>query len=359
MSKVKIGIIGCGNISDIYIENIKNMFDNLELVACADINTKKAEEQADKYSIKTMSVDDMLTNEDIEIILNITTPQAHKIVAKQALMAGKHVYNEKPLVLTRDDGKELLDLAREKNLMIGCAPDTFLGAGIQTCRKIIEDGMIGDVIAATAFMTNHGHESWHPSPEFYYKAGGGPMFDMGPYYLTALINLVGPIRSVNAYARKTFEKREITSEPLKGTNIIVDVPTHIAGNIEFENGAIGTIITSFDTWGSNLPCIEIHGTKGSISVPDPNTFGGEVKIKRAMDDDFAEVKLTHSYEENSRGIGLSDMANAIIHGSEFRANGELAYHVLDVMQAFHDASDSERNVLIESTCKQPDSLPAK
>ncbi len=356
MEKIKVGIIGCGNISDIYLKNTTGIFDLLDVVGCADLDMEKATTQANTYGITAMTVKEMLNDETIDMILNLTTPQAHKIVAEQALKAGKHVYNEKPLVLTREDGKHLLDLAEAKGLKVGCAPDTFLGAGIQTCRKIIDDGIIGEPIAATAFMVCHGHEGWHPAPEFYYKAGGGPMFDMGPYYITALINLMGPVKQVTGYAMKSFSERTITSEPKKGTKIKVEVPTHVAGMMAFENGAIGTIITSFDVWGAQLPCIEIYGTKGSLSVPDPNTFGGIVRLKTSSDQEFKEVALTHDYEENSRGIGLADMAQGIIENREPRASGALAYHVLDVMHGFHDASNEEKHVIIESTCQQPKSL---
>lgn len=358
MKKVKVGIIGCGNISDIYLKNTTGVFDILDVAGCADLDMDKAQSQGDKYKVKAMTVDEMLADETIDMILNLTTPQAHKIVAEQALKAGKHVYNEKPLVLSREDGQYLLDLAKSKGLNVGCAPDTFLGAGIQTCRKLIDDGVIGEPIAATAFMVCHGHESWHPAPEFYYKAGGGPMFDMGPYYITALVNLMGPVKQVTGYTRKTFAERTITSEPKNGTKIEVEVPTHVAGMMAFENGAIGTIITSFDVWGAQLPRIEIYGTKGSLSVPDPNGFGGTVELKLPSDKEWKEVPLTHDYADNNRGLGLADMAMAIIEKREPKASGALAYHVLDIMHGFHDASDAEKHVTLKSICKQPQPLPA-
>lgn len=285
MSKVKVGIIGCGNISDIYLKNCTQVFDNLEVVSCADLIRERAEQKAEEYNIKACSVEELLSDPEIEIVINLTIPKAHAEVCLAALEAGKHVYVEKPLAITREDGKEILETAKEKGLLVGGAPDTFLGAGLQTCRKLIEDGWIGQPIGATAFMVNHGHESWHPDPEFYYKVGGGPMFDMGPYYLTALISLMGPIKRVTGSARITFPERLITSEPKYGTKISVDVPTHVAGIMDFESGAIGTILTSFDVWGSQLPRIEVYGTTGSMIVPDPNTFGGPVLIKRAGDKD--------------------------------------------------------------------------
>ena len=284
VNKVKIGIIGCGNISDIYLKNCTQVFDNLEVVACADLIHERAQAKAEQYNLaKACSVEELLRDPEIEIVVNLTTPDAHAEVCLAALKAGKNVYVEKPLAITREDGKKILELAKEKGLLVGGAPDTFLGAGIQTCRKLIDDGWIGEPIGATAFMVNHGHESWHPDPEFYYKVGGGPMFDMGPYYLTALIALMGPVKRVTGSARITFPERVITSEPKYGTKITVDVPTHVAGIMDFESGAIGTILTSFDVWDSQLPRIEVYGTTGSMIVPDPNTFGGPVYIKRAGD----------------------------------------------------------------------------
>ncbi|MBC7960723.1 MAG: Gfo/Idh/MocA family oxidoreductase, partial [Vallitaleaceae bacterium] len=213
-----------------------------------------------------------------------------------------------------------------------------------------------DPIAATAFMTCHGHESWHPDPEFYYKVGAGPMFDMGPYYVTALVALLGQVETVAGFTKKSFETRRITSAKKFGEIIDVEVPTHINGLMKFTNGAVATIITSFDVWGAELPRIEIYGTKGTLSVPDPNTFGGPVKIKTNKTEGFVEMPHSHDYCENSRGLGLSDMARAILEGGKHRANGELTYHVLDVMQAFHDASNEEKYIKIKSCCEQPESM---
>lgn len=356
MKKLGVGIIGCGNISDKYLKNCKKMFENIELIACADLDMNKAVAKAEQYDIQAVTVAELLENPSIELVLNITIPQAHRSVCEQVLRAGKHVYVEKPLSLNREDGQFLLALAAEKGLKIGGAPDTFLGGGIQTCAKLIEDGWIGEPIAATAFMTCHGHESWHPDPEFYYKAGGGPMFDMGPYYLTALVALLGPVETVAGFTKKSFDSRKITSEKKYGQMIQVEVPTHVNGLMKFANGAIGTIITSFDVWGAELPRIEIYGTKGSLSVPDPNTFGGPVKIKTSQTDGFVEMPLSHGYSENSRGLGLSDMAGAILENREHRANGDLTYHVLDVMQALHEASDQEAYIRIVSSCRKPERL---
>lgn len=359
MEKIKIGIIGCGNISDIYLKNCTKLFDWMEVKAVADLIPEKAQAKAAEYGIpKACSAEELLADEEIQIVLNLTIPVAHAQISLAALNAGKSVYSEKPLSVSREDGKKIVALAKEKGLSVGCAPDTFMGGGIQTCRKLIDDGWIGKPIASTAFMTCHGHESWHPDPEFYYQYGGGPMFDMGPYYLTALVNLMGPISRITGSTRITFDKRTITSAPKYGNTIDVQVPTHVAGILDFANGAIGTIITSFDIWYAQLPFIEIYGTEGTLKVPDPNTFGGPVFLRRYGQDDWKEIPLSHLYSENSRGIGLADMALAMQTGRKHRASGDLAFHVLDIMQGIHDASDNGVHYTPASTCERPAALPS-
>lgn len=337
--RLGIGVIGCGNISDIYLKNITEVFTNIKLVCVADLDKEKAECVAKKYNTVIRSTKELITSEDVDIVLNITTPMAHRKICEMALMAGKHVYVEKPLSLNKEDGAYLLNLAKKKGLYIGGAPDTFLGGGIRTCKKLIEDGWIGDVIGANGFMVCHGHESWHPDPEFYYQTGGGPLFDMGPYYLTALVSLIGSIESVTAITSKAFKTRTITSEPKRGAVIDVEVPTHVVSLLAFENGATGQLTTSFDVWGSSLPRIEIYGTKGTIIVPDPNTFSGPIQIMTEHDTTFKEIPLAFDYSDNSRGIGISQMSEAIMTEtpSKFKANGKMTYHVLEVMEAIHVA----------------------
>lgn len=359
MKPVKVGIIGCGNISDIYIKNLTKKFRMAQLVACADLIPERSKAKEEAYGIRSCSVNELLDDPEIEIVVNLTIPKAHFDVCDAALSAGKNVYVEKPLSLNRENGRRLLEKAREKGLLLGCAPDTFLGGGIQTCRKLIDDGWIGTPVASTAFMVCHGHESWHPDPEFYYQHGGGPLFDMGPYYLTALINLMGPVKRVAGSCRITFPQRLITSEKKYGTIIDVEVPTHIAGTMDFESGVIGTLITSFDVWDSKLPRIEIYGSEGSMIVPDPNSFGGPVYVKRKNHTEWSSIPLTHQFDENSRGIGVADMACCIRNGGKNRASGELAYHVLDVMQGFLDSSEAERYYLVGSTCSRPEALSGK
>jgi predicted dehydrogenase len=356
LEPVKVGIVGCGYISGIYLQNGERL-EAIDIVAGSDLIPERAEARAKEYDIRACTNEDIYSDPEIEIVLNLTTPDAHYEVAMEAIQAGKSVYNEKPLTISLENGKKLVDAAANKKVLLGCAPDTFIGGGIQTCRKLIDDGLIGEPVAATAFMVCHGHESWHPDPEFYYKFGGGPMLDMGPYYLTALVNLVGPIRRVTGSARITFPERTITSEPKRGTKIEVEVPTHVAGVMDFRNGAVGIIITSFDVWGAHLPRIEIYGSEGTLSVPDPNTFGGPVKLLLAGSEEWEQVSLSHGYVENSRGLGVTDMAYALRSRRPHRANGDMAYHVLEAMHAFHTASERRRAIELESTCSRPEPLP--
>lgn len=354
---VKVGIVGCGNISNIYLEAGKK-FDILDIVAVSDLDLARAKAKAEEHGIaKAVSVSELLADPEIEIVINLTVPVAHYEVCKAALEAGKHAYVEKPLSITREQGRDLLATASAKGLCVGGAPDTFMGAALQTCRKLIDDGAIGQPIAATAFMLGRGVENWHPNPEFFFKPGGGPMFDMGPYYLTALVSLLGPIKRVTGSAQISFPERLITSQPLSGQKIIVETPTHIAGVMDFAAGAVGTIITSFDAWAHNLPPIEIHGSLGSLSVPDPNMFDGKVKLFR--EGKWEDISLTHGYAENSRGIGVADMAYAIQEGRPHRASGELTFHVLDAMHGFLDASQQGRHYILESQGVRPEALPEK
>jgi len=352
-TQMNVGIIGCGTISSIYLQ-APAKFALLRIVACADLIPEVAQAKARQYGVpKVALVEELLSDPEIDLVLNLTVPAAHTEIGLAALAAGKAVYSEKPLGINREQGKALLEAGRARQRMIGCAPDTFLGGGLQTCIKLINDGAIGVPIGATAFLLCHGHESWHPAPDFYYQPGGGPMFDMGPYYLTALIAMLGPVRRVTGSTRITFPERVVTSQPKPGKVIKVQTPTHIAGVLDFANGAIGTIITSFDVWSHQLPHIEVYGTEGTLIAPDPNGFGGPVYVRGAQERAWREVPHTHGYTENSRGIGVADMAHAMRTGQTPRASGELAYHVLDIMEAIHDASREERHITLSSTCQHP------
>ncbi len=350
-----VGLVGCGYISDRYLQNAP-LFPEFEIVACADAAPERAAERAAEYGVPAVgTVAELLADLEIEVILNLTTPHAHASIAQAALDAGKGVYNEKPLAIALADGKRLVETARVRGLRLGAAPDTFLGGGLQTCRQLIDEGAIGEPVAATAFMLIRGHERWHPQPDFYYQAGGGPLFDMGPYYLTALVSLLGPVRRVTGSTRASFPRRTIRSEPRAGEQIAVEVPTHLAAVLDFASGAIATLVTSFDVWASEAPKLEIYGSQGSLSLPDPNTFGGPVRIRGADDDAWRDVPVTRPYTENSRGLGLADMAAGLRGGAlqAHRASGELAYHVLEVMHAVETASLEGRHVAIASTCERP------
>lgn len=354
---VKVGLVGCGVISGIYLQNSR-IFPSFEVVACADLIQARAAGRAKEFGVpKVCATDEIMADPDIELVLNLTPPTSHYAVAEQALTAGKAVYNEKPLASDVADGKALLRLAAEAGVRVGGAPDTFLGGGLQTCRKVLDDGWIGAPIGVNAVMANHGPERWHPDPAFYYQRGGGPLLDMGPYYLTALINLVGPIRQVKASTRRTFTERTITSEPQAGHTIPVEVPTHVVGILDFHNRATGAILTSFDVWRTALPRIEVYGTRGTLSVPDPNTFGGPVRLYLPGYEDWMTVPLSHGYTGNSRGLGVADMATAMRSNRRHRASGDLTYHVLEAMHALHVAADREATVPLESEVERPRPLP--
>jgi predicted dehydrogenase len=355
-SRVKVGIIGTGDIFGAYVEHCR-AFEILDVVACADIDRRKAEAKAKAFDVpRACPVEDLLGDPSVELLVNLTVPRAHAEVSLAVIEAGKHVYSEKPLAVTRQDGKKLLAAAREKGVRIGCAPDTFLGGGLQTCRKLVDDGWIGEPVAAVAFMIGHGPESWHPNPDFFYQVGGGPLFDVGPYYLTALVNLLGPVKRVAGSARISFPERIATSEEHRGRRIPVEVPTHVAGTLDFVGGPIATLITSFDIWASRLPRIEIYGSEGTLSVPDPNTFDGPVLVRRAEAQAWSEMPLSHSATVG-RGVGVADMAYALRSGRPHRASGEVAYHVLDIMEALGESSEMGRHIEIASGGTPPAPLP--
>ncbi|MDX2227696.1 MAG: Gfo/Idh/MocA family oxidoreductase [Verrucomicrobiae bacterium] len=355
--KTKIGIIGAGNISWAYFEGCK-LYPCLEIAACADLDISRAKAQIEKFGAgKACSVDELLADPEIKIVINLTIPKAHAPVNLQILNAGKHAYCEKPFAVNREEGRAVLELARQKNLLVGCAPDTYLGPGGQLARKLLDEGFIGRPIGGVAHMICHGHESWHPAPEFYYEVGGGPLFDMGPYYLNALINLLGPVRRVTSSAQVSFPTRTITSQPKHGKVIQVETPTHIASILDFHNGAVVTLLTSFDVWHGTLPNIEIFGSEGSMSVPDPNGTGGIVKVFRPGQKDWLEMPHLHP-EPGFRGIGVADMVSALHNKRAPRMSADLGYHALDVMQSILDASATGRHIELQSTCTRPNALPS-
>ncbi len=357
-NKVNVGIIGTGNISSIYLESPKK-FEILNIVAVADIDMTRAQAQADKYGVpKACSPDELLADPSIEIVINLTIPMAHGDVALKALEAGKSVYNEKPLAYDQAQAKAMLALAKKKKLLVGGAPDTFLGGGLQTCRSLIDAGAIGTPVYVHGQMLTRGMESWHPNPEFFFQPGGGPMFDMGPYYLTAMIALLGPATAVSGSTRIVHPERTVTSQPLYGTQIQVNTPTTIMGLIDFANGTIGTLATSFDVSEGYAIGLTIHGTQAVLQVPDPNTFGGPVRIKRADAKEFEEVPIEHRWIENSRGLGVADMAYALRNRRPHRANGALASHALEMMHAFHESARKGKRITLKTKCAQPAPLAA-
>jgi len=357
MKLTKVGVVGCGNISGIYLSNLAK-FTDTEILRLADLDVDRAQQVAEAQGVPRFgTVEELINDAEIDVVLNLTVPKAHAAVNQLALNAGKHVYAEKPFAVQREDARATLDLAQAKGLRTGAAPDTFLGAGIQTCRELIDDGAIGRPIGVQAFMLCRGHESWHPSPEFYYETGGGPMLDMGPYYVTALVNLLGPIKRVTGSAQISFTERTITSEPKAGKVVTVETPTHLSAVLDFESGAVGAITTSFDVAAHTYPNITVFGSEGSIMVPDPNTFGGPVMMRRGNDSDWSEVPIKRPFSANMRGLGLLDMITGIRLNRPTRASGELAFHVLDIMLAIEESSRAGQHIMLESGVPRPAIMP--
>ena len=357
MEKVGIGIIGCGNISGAYLKAMAG-FDILDIRGVADMNAAAAKAKAEEFSVPLATIDGLLADPGVEIILNLTIPRAHVEVGLKALSAGKHTYSEKPLGINFEEGKRLAEAAEKAGLRIGSAPDTFLGGGHQTAREVIDSGVLGQAVGGSATFMRPGHESWHPNPDFYYDIGGGPMLDMGPYYITDLVNLFGPVRKVAGFATMLRKERVITSEPRKGETISVRVPTHIAGVLLFEGGAVVQVTMSFDVAGHRHTPIEIYGTEGSMLVPDPNFFKGPVEVLK-KGGEFTDHPVTLPYADgNYRSLGLADMAYAIRTDRPHRASGSLALHVLEVMEAFNVAAETGKTVDITTTTRRPDPLSA-
>ena len=355
MERVGVGIIGCGNISEAYLK-AAGTFPILDVRSVADLRPEAARASANAFGLTATTVEELLADPSIDIVVNLTVPAAHVEVGLRAIEAGKHVHSEKPLGLGTKEARTLLDCAADRGLRVGCAPDTFLGGAHQTCRKLVDEGAIGRPVAATAFFMCPGHERWHPNPAFFYAAGGGPMLDMGPYYITDLVNLLGPVEQVAGMTARSRDRREITSQPLAGQTIQVDVATHVAGTLRFVSGAVATIAMSFDVPQHRHAPIELYGTEATLLVPDPNRFGGVIEIGRNKT--WSERSVEHIYADgNYRIIGVADLAHAIRSGRPNRASGELAYHVLEVMEAFQTSSENGAHVTIESRPERPAMLP--
>jgi len=357
MKRVGVGVIGCGNISSAYLTAARK-FPILDIVALADANPAAAEARAAEFGVPARSMDELLADPGVEIVLNLTLPKAHVEVGLKAIAAGKHVHSEKPLGVTVAEARRLIEAAAAKALRVGCAPDTFLGGAHQTARQCVDDGLLGRPVGGAAFFMCPGHERWHPNPGFYYLGGAGPMLDMGPYYVTDLVNLLGPVSSVSGVATRLRTERVVTSQPLRGTRVPVEVATHVTGTLLFASGAAVSMTMSFDVPRHRHVPIELYGEIGSLIVPDPNYFGGKIEFG-AADEDWREIPTRHTYADgNYRILGVADMAHAIRSGRPHRASGALAFHVLEVMEAFQTSSDSGRAVSVSTRPERPAPLPA-
>ena len=355
-SKIGVGLIGCGNISEAYLKAAVQ-FPIIDMISCADVNADAAQVKAVEYGIDAQSVDELLADPRIDIVLNLTTPQHHVDIGVQALSAGKHTYSEKPLALSTEQAEILVQLSRQSSLRVGCAPDTFLSGAHQTARYAIDSHQIGKPVSGTAFMMGPGHESWHPDPDFYYQSGGGPLMDMGPYYLTALVDLLGPVESVVGAAKAAFDTRAIGSGARKGELFPVEVPTHISGILNFENGAMVTITTSFDVPKHNHSPLEIYGTHGSLLAGDPNKFEREVKVAQ-KNGEWETIEQKHLYGDgNYRILGLVDMAHSIVSDRPHRASLELSLHVLEIMEKILASAETETVLYLKHGCQRPAPMP--
>ena len=366
-SPMNIGVVGCGVISTAYIRGAERS-QHISVKSVADIREEAAKAQASVMGVGFASIDEMLADPSIEIVINLTVPNAHAEVSTRIIEAGKHVYSEKPLTISVREARDLLQLAGSRGLRVGCAPDTFLGASHQACRALIDDGKIGTVLGGAVSFLSRGMEAWHPNPDFFFKPGGGPILDLGPYYITALINLLGPVRAVMATASTGYARRLIGSGDRVGQEISVETPTSYSALLTFESGARFSLDASWDVWKHQRSPIEIYGTEGSLLVPDPNFFGDEPKVSDKGGDWQTVATSTFAFGEKNRtlrtgrevadhrSIGVVDMAMAIRQGRPHRASGELALHVLDVLLAIGTSSTGNHPVEIQSSCERPLSL---
>ena len=361
---MRVGIIGCGNISETYF-NCQNIYNNFKVISCSDIDIDVAKKSAEKFNVKAQSVEDLLANSEIDLIINLTIPSAHKEVIINSLNAGKHCFSEKPLAMNFDEGKEIYELSKEKKLYVGCAPDTFLGAAGQKARQLLEKNEIGKVVLGTFNIMSHGMEHWHPNPDFFFKPGAGPVFDLGVYYITQLVNLIGPVKSISSLSSTAIPERIITSEPRYGDKIKVETPTTLMGTLEFVNDAKIQFFCSWDVWKHNHSTIELYGLEGSMIVPDPNFFSGDILISKKdekwekINNDQMLLGIPNKSDNdgikiaNYRGIGLSDMIDAIDNQREARCSLDLATHVLEVMEGIIKSASERIIYRMKTQVKQP------
>jgi predicted dehydrogenase len=355
-NRSRVGIIGCGIIAPVYARTLSEL-GCVDLVACADGDHMRAEQFAQKHGAVALSSDDLLADPSIDAVVNLTPAYHHGDVSQQILQAGKSVFSEKPLAMTFAEGQGLVAFAEEQGVRIGCAPDTFLGAGLQAARRAIDRGVIGEPLAANAFMLGFGPEWWHPNPEIFYGHGVGPLFDMGPYYLTALNMLLGPTKSVMASARTGIVERVVHSKGRVGDVVKATVPTHVSSILEYEAGPLATLVTSFDVKASRFRNIEIYGSEATLAVPDPNTFGGPLMVRSLLNEDWREIALPTPTIPQQRGIGLADMLSATRTRRPHRASGDMALHVLEQMTSIIRSSEEGRRIAIDTSIKRPEPLP--
>lgn len=361
-----VGILGCGNISTTYF-SLSPLFRGLKILACADLNRSAAELRSQEYGVVSQSVEELLANDEIDVIVNLTVPAAHYTVSKAALECGKHVYSEKPLVLSLDEGEKLRKIAAGKGLSVGCAPDTFLGGSHQLARKYIDEGGVGRITSGTCHVMSPGMEMWHPNPDFFFLPGGGPILDLGPYYIANLINFIGPVKRVGALTSMASGTRTITSQPRHGEVIPVETPTNIHALLEFVNGATITLSASWDVWSHRHGNTELYGTDGSIFIPDPNFFGGTVEASGRNKDIQPLTPWEHPFgiinqespngpRANYRTAGLADMVAAISNGRDARCSLDRALHGIDVMTSILKSGEEGHFIELSTTCTQPQAL---
>lgn len=365
-----VGIIGCGSVSETYL-NLAPMFQHITVKAVADLRPEAAETRAQQYGVRAQSVEDLLCCDDIDIVVNLTVPSAHFDVSAQILKSGKHVYSEKPFVLSVESGDKLLRIANKTGRRVGSAPDTFLGGSHQLARYIVDKKYIGPIHSGTCHVMSNGMESWHPNPDFFYKPGGGPILDLGPYYLTNLVQLLGPVSRVGALTGMAHEERVISSQPRLGERITVETPTTIHALLEFESGAMVTLSASWDVLSHRHSNMELYGSQGTLYVPDPNLFGGELEARGLNNEKMTFPDWQHPFQVNNqhnenagsfadyRVAGLAEMANAILKGKPHRCSDQLAFHVVEIMTAILKSGEQGKFLKLQTTCARPEPFSAE
>ena len=358
MKPYRVGIIGCGAICGNYLRHARDVFsDYYRVTVLGDLVVEKAKEKAEEFEIPKYGLPEVVyEDKDVDIIINLTVPMAHEEVNIKALESGKHVYSEKPLATSREGIKRVMEVAKKCGKRVGCAPDSFMSAPMQTAKKAIEEDWIGAPLGVSAMCPMRGNEFWRPDADFFYKKGAGPMLDMAPYYLNVFVSLFGAIDSVYSMQKMTFPQRTIKVAPRRGEKIDVEIPTHVCSTLRFENGMIGSFTNSFDIWSSTSPFIEVYGEKGSLILPDPNKYVGNVMLRRMRDAEWRPLPQFVEYEKYGRGAGVADMVKAIESDTEHKASAELAYHVTDVILSMDEAAEAKGEKKVESTVKQPDGL---